>query len=83
MGEKKEQEDITNLKITMAEFKTDITYIREKVDNFSSEFKEFKKEIREAVQNKVERKEFLFWRNTGVAACITVIIQLLFLILDK
>ena len=71
--------DITNLKINMAELTCDISYIKEKLDNLE----EFKKEIRKAVIDKVDRKEFIFWRNTGVAACITVIIQLLFLILNS
>lgn len=71
--------DITNLKINMAELTRDISYIKEKLDNLE----EFKKEIRKAVIDKVDRKEFIFWRNTGVAACITVIIQLLFLILNS
>ena len=74
------EKEITNLKIFMEGFKKDLEYLKESVNDLSDDFCNFKNEIIKSLEKKAEKKEFLFWRNIGVGACITIIIQLFILI---
>lgn len=67
--ENKEQEDIVDLKVNFMKIQTDISYIKEKLDNLD----DFKKEIREAIKTKVDRRDFIIWRNIGISLTLAFI----------
>lgn len=74
--------EITELKVNMQGVQKDILYIKEKVDESANNFYNFKKEIRDISDDKVNREEFIYWRNWGLKISVAVGIALVGLIVE-